>query len=312
MRRQTNLLLGLVVLAVAVVVLARALGLIPDAIFDLILRGWPALLLLAGLSLVLRGRVPFGQVIALLATAVVSVVIVTNAYTTRASQQRSDNQQAITQSLGANLTLLHLQIDTLSTDVSLIGTLTQSVTGEFVGSSDNNIQVNYVQSADGSATLTLHEVQSSGQFPMLATMGRGTLHLELPPNVPLDVQFVGEDGSTVLNLGSTALERLNVTLAHGDAVVTLPDYKPLLSQPSDSLGTLTVGTGSLALVIPQDVGARLELQRDGSGIDPQYDANVYNYLVGDVLEARNINTAQIVEHYTLHVPHGKIRVQVPS
>ncbi len=312
MRRQTNLLLGLVVLAVAIIVLARTLGLIPDPIFDLILRGWPALLLLAGLSLVLRGRVPFGQVIALLATAVVAVVIVSNAYSTRASQQRSDNQQAINQPLGSNLTLLHLHIDTLATDVSLIGTLTQSVTGQFVGSSDNSIQVNYVQSADGSATLTLHEVQTSGSFPMLATMGRGTLHLELPPNVPLDVQYVGEDGSTVLNMGRTALERLNVTLAHGDAVVTLPDYKPLLSQPSDSLGTLTVGNGSLVMVVPQDVGARLELQRDGSGIDPQYDDKAYNYLVGDVLEARNINTAQIVEHYTLHVPHGKIRVQVPS
>ena len=57
---------------------------------------------------------------------------------------------------------------------------------------------------------------------MLATMGRGTLHLELPPNVPLDVEFVGQEGSVVLNMGATALERLNVTSVHGDVVVTLP------------------------------------------------------------------------------------------
>src|SRR5579871_648969 len=257
MRRQTNLLLGLVVLAVAVIALVRALGLIPDGIFDLILRAWPALLMLAGLSFLLRGRVPFGQTFALLATVVISVVIVTNAYSQRAGQQRSDNHQSIDQPLGQGLTLLRLRIDTLSTDVSLIGTLTQDVTGEFVGSSDNSIQSNFVESSDGSATLTLHEVQASGTFPMLATMGRGSLHLELPPNVPLDVQYVGQDGSTVLNLGGTALERLNVTSVHGDAVVTLPDYKPLLSQPTDSLGTLTIGGGNLAMVIPQDVGARL-------------------------------------------------------
>lgn len=310
-RRQTNLLWGFVVLALAAVVLARSLGAIPDGMFDLAARAWPALLLLAGLSLLLRNRVPFGQVIALLASAVVAVVIISSAYSTRASQQRTENQQTISQALGSNLSLLRVRIQTLSTDVDLLGTLTTSVSGTFVGSSDNHIDVSYAESADNSATLTLHEVRQSGDFPMLATMGRGTLHVELPPNVPLDVEFVGQDGSVTLNMGATALERLNVTSVSGDVVITLPEYRPLLSQPSESLGTITVG-GNLALFVPQAVGARLELDRGGSGQQPEYDPNVYNYLVGDVLEARNINTASIVMHYTLQVPHGRIRVQVPS
>ncbi len=312
MRRRTNLLWGLVVLVLALVVLARALGVISDGMLDMILRAWPALLLLAGLSFLLRHRLPFGDVIALLATAIIAVVIVSSAYSTRATQQRADNQQTIDQPLGSGLTLLRVRVQTLATDVELLGTLTTDVTGEFVGSSDNHIEVSYVEAADSSATLTLHEVRASGDFPMLETMGRGTLHLELPPNVPLDVEFVGQDGSVVLNMGGTALERLNVTSVKGDAVITLPEYRPLLSGPQDSLGTVTVGDGNLALFIPQAVGARLELDRGGSGIDPKYDSNVYNYLVGDVLEARNINTASIVMHYTLRVPHGQIRVEVPS
>jgi len=311
-RRRTNLLWGVVVLALALLLLARSLGAIPDGMFDLILRAWPALLLLAGLSFLLRERVPFGQVIALLLSAIVAVVIISQAYTTRATQQRADTHQSISQPLGANLTLLRVRIQTLSTDVDLLGTLTNSVSGEFVGSSDNHIDVNYAEASDSSATLTLHEIRNSGDFPMLETMGRGTLHLELPPNVPLDVEYVGQDGSVVLNMGATALERLNVTSVHGDAVITLPEYKPLLSQASDSLGTLTVGDGNLALFIPAAVGARLEMDLGGSGIKPEYDPNVYNYLVGDVLEARNIETASIVMHYALHVPHGRIRVQVPS
>jgi hypothetical protein len=56
----------------------------------------------------------------------------------------------------------------------------------------------------------------------------------------------------------------------------------------------------------------MELDRENSGIQPQYDPNVYNYLVGDILEARNINTAQIILRYALHVPRGRIRVEVPS
>jgi len=300
------------VLALALLVLARVLGAIPDGMLDMILRAWPVLLLLAGLSLLLRNRLPFGDAIALLATAVVTVVIVSTAYSSRATQQRADYQQTIDQALTANLTLLRLRVQTLATDVDVLGTLTTDVTGEFVGSSDNHVDVSYADSSDGSATLTLNEVQNSGSFPMLATMGRGTLHLELPPNVPLDVEFIGQDGSVTLNLGATALERLNVTAEQGDAVITLPQYKPLLSAPSDSLGTLTVGNGDLALFIPSAVGARLELDRGGSGIDPQYDTTLYNYLVGDVLEAKNINTAQIVMHYTLRVPHGRIRVEAPS
>ncbi|MEO8397243.1 MAG: hypothetical protein ABI700_29880 [Chloroflexota bacterium] len=311
-RRRTNLLWGLVVLALAIVLLVRALGVIPDGMFDLVLRAWPALLLLVGLSFLLRERVPFGQVIALLISAIIAVVIVSQAYTTRATQQRADTHQTISQTLGPGLTLLRVRIQTLSTDVDLLGTLTSSVDGEFVGSSDNHIDVSYAEASDSSATLTLHEIRTSGDFPMLETMGRGTLHLELPPNVPLDVEFVGQDGSVVLNMGATALERLNVTSVHGDAVITLPEYHPLLSDTSKSLGTLTVGGGNLALFIPAAVGARLEMDLSGSGIKPEYDPNVYNYLVGDVLEARNIETAPIVMHYQLQVPHGRIRVEVPS
>ncbi len=312
MRRQTNLLWGLVILALALFVLLRALGIIPEGMVDLIVRAWPALLLLGGLSILLRNRVRFGSLIALVFSVVVAAGIITSAYSSRATQQSTDFTQPISQSLGSGLTLLRLRIQTLATDVDLLGTLTSEVSGEFVGSSDNHIEINYSELADNSATLTINEVRESGDFPMLETMGRGRLHLELPPNVPIDVEFVGQDGSVVLNMGGTALERLNVTAVRGDAVITLPNYSPLLSQPGESLGTLTISDGDLALFIPTAVGARLELDRGGSGVQPQYDANLYNYLVGDILEARNINTASVVTNYTLRVPRGLIRVEVPS
>lgn len=312
MRRQTNLLWGLVVLALAVFVLARSLGVIPEGMVDLIMRAAPVLLLLAGLSLLLRNRVRFGSLIALVLSLVVVAGVVSSAYSTRATQQSTDNTQPISQALGTNLTLLRLRIQTLATDVDLLGTLTSEVRGEFVGSSDNRIDINYSELPDNSATLTLTEVRESGDFPMLETMGRGSLHLELPPNVPIDVEYVGQQGSVVLNMGGTALERLNVTAVSGDAVITLPNYSPLLSQPGESLGTITVSSGNLAIFIPTVVGARLELDRGSSGIQPQYDPNQYNYLVGDILEARNINTASVTSNYTLRVPRGLIRVEVPS
>lgn len=312
MQRRTNLLWGFVVLALSLLVLARALGYVSDGLLDLLLRASPVLLLLGGLSILLRHRVPFSGVIALALSGVIVAGIVTTAYSTRATQQSTDQQQVISQQLGSNLSLLRLRIQTLDTDVDLLGTLTSSVGGQFVGSSDNRIDISYEELADNSATLTLREVRESGAFPLLETMGRGKLNLELPPNVPLDVEFLGQDGSVVLNMGATALERLNLTAERGDVVVTLPAYEPLFSNLQESLGTLTVNNGNLALFIPTNVGARLTLDRGGSGVQPQFDPNVYNYLVGDILEARNINTAQIVSDYTLRVPRGLIRIEVPS
>ena len=53
-RRRTNLLWGVVLFAASLTLLLHALGQIPVGIYDIINRSWPALLVLAGLSIVLR------------------------------------------------------------------------------------------------------------------------------------------------------------------------------------------------------------------------------------------------------------------
>lgn len=311
-RRRTNPLWGLIVLAAALVVLGRTLGVVPEAVFDLIVRAAPALLVLAGVSFLLGDRVPLGGLIALIVTLVLVAVIAVTAFSTRATQQREDNRQPIEQAIPPEVTLLRVRIQTLATGADIISTAgSTNVTGEYVGSTDNQIEVSYEQLADNSATLTLRETQASA-FPRLETVGRGALQLQLPTGIPLDVEYLGSDGDLVLNMDGTSLERLNVTVERGNVVVTLPAYNPLFSQPGDLLGTLTARAGDLAMLIPSDVAARLELERGGSGIEPQFDPNVYNYLVGDVLEARNINTANITVRYALVVPRGRIRVEVPS
>ena len=64
-QRRTNLLWGVVFLATAILVLLGALGILPPGIADLVGRAWPVLLVLGGLSIFLRDRVPFGGFIAL-------------------------------------------------------------------------------------------------------------------------------------------------------------------------------------------------------------------------------------------------------
>lgn len=312
-QRRTNLLWGLVLLALAVVLVARALGYIPNGVFDLILRAWPALLVLAGLTFLLRGRLPFGSAIALVISGLIVVGVATAAYSGRAALQVDDYRQPIEQPLNPDVTLLRLRVQTLATDVEFLRSLSDTaVTGEFVGSAESRVEVGFEAVAgDNSATLILNEVQPGG-FPMLESVGRGTLRLELPAGVPLDVDFAGSEGDVVLNMNGLDLERMNVFVRRGDVIATLPEYQPVLSDAEGSQGTLTTREGDLALLIPPAVAARLELNREGSGIEPQYNANVYNYLVGDVLEARTIESADMVVRYTLTVPRGRIRIEVPG
>lgn len=308
LRRKTNPLWGLIVFAIALILLARALGVIPDALYDLIVRAAPALLILAGAAFILQERVPLGSLIALVVSLAIVGGIAYVAYSTRSNQVSEETRQPISQAIAPDLTLLRVRIGTLATAVDIISGAAGSITGEFVGSADNRINVNYEQLPDNSATLTLSESEADA-FPRLETLGRGRLSLSLPVGVPLDIEYVGAEG-VVLNMSDTRLERLNVTAGSGDVVITLPEYDPLYSQDDELLGTLTAQQGDLAIFIPASVAARLELDSTGR---PQYDPDLYNYLIdGDVLESRQIAVAAITVRYAIVVPNGQIRLEVPG
>jgi hypothetical protein len=311
-KRRTNLLWGLIALAVGAFAVANALGYIPVGIVDIALRAVPALLIAVGLSFILRDRVPLSSILSLAAAGALVAAVVSSAYSARVDQVRTDKQIDIDQPIGAEIALLRIRLETNATDVELISAADgrRQVAGEFVGSAASDIERIYT--IDGNAaTLTLRELGTDG-IPPLDALGRGALRVELPPSLPLDIDFIGDDGAVTFNLSGVSLERLNLTAARGNVVVTLPDYAPQLSQRGESLGAITVGGGDLTLFVPASVAGRFELNRGGSGIEPVYDANAYRYLVGDVLEARGIDTAAAVVRYALNVGRGQIRIQTPG
>ncbi|MBK8021584.1 MAG: hypothetical protein IPK19_09175 [Chloroflexi bacterium] len=308
MRRQTELIWGLIAVALVAWWVARSLGALPSGLDDFILRALPALLILIGLTYLLRRRIPLSSGVALALTALIVAGVGYAAYSSRASQMRSENEQLVSQTVNPELDLLRVRVGTLATDVELIaGTASDVVGGQFVGSSDNTVEVDYQELGDGTATLTLFETRKSGEFPMLETVGRGTFRLDLPVDIPMDIEFVSDQGGVVLNMAGVALERLNVTASNGDLVVTLPDYNPIYSQPEDVLGTLEASTGALVLVVPSTVAARLELNALSSGIAPEFDPTQYDELVGGVLQDKDIRLAPNVITYALEA--RRIRVE---
>jgi len=311
-QRRTNLLLGVVVLATALVLLGQALGIIPSQLFDVVVRAWPALLVLAGLSLLLRGRVPVSSAIALVLTVALVAGIAAYAFSTRSQERRDDYREPIAQAIDPGLGLLRVRVSTLATDVELLRSVTPDfVAGEFTGSTESQFTVAYEDLGDGSATLTLREAPRD-TLPLLEAVGRGALRLELPSDVPLDVELVAADGLVALNMGETQVERLNLDLTHGDSVVTLPDYRPVSSVQNQSQGTLAVRDGAITLVVPATVAARLELDRGGSGVEPEYDPAFYNFLFNRVLESRTIEQAETIVQYAIVAPRGRIRLEVAA
>jgi hypothetical protein len=307
-QRRTNLLWGVVFLGASILILLSALGVLPVGIADLLGRSWPVLLVLIGLSIFLRDRIPFGSFIALGVCAGLVAGVTVAGFSNRATQERNDYREVINEPVGANVNLLRVQVRTLSTDVELVRTLDAGdVTGQFEGSSESQLQVEYIDGGDNTATLIVTETRPN-QFPSLEAMGRGRLTLELPPGIPLDVDFNAADGTVSLNMSGLSLERLNVDLQKGDALVTLPEYKPLGS-PSDAvLGALAARDGDITVYAPPGVAARFELNRGGSGQEPSYDSTLYNYLVGDILEARNFDAAETKLRYVITAPGGLITV----
>ncbi len=307
--RRTNLLFGLIVLAAAIVFLLGTLDVIPSGIADLINRSWPVVLVLFGLGIFFRDRVRLGSLIALVIGGLLVGGMAATAFSSRATGQRTDYTAPISQSVADGINLVRVSVQTLATDVEIVRSLdTRIVTGEFVGSSESLLQTTYVEGDDNTANLTITETQPN-QFPLLDRMGRGRFRLELPANVAVDVDFKGADGTLSLNMSGLALERLNMDLTKGNALVTIPDYQPLGARGDASLGTFVVREGDITVFVPPTVATRFELNRGGSGLEPRFNTLDFNYLVGDILEARNFDSAEIKLRYAITAPRGQIAIE---
>ncbi len=313
MRGQRNFLIGWVVVITGVVLTGQALDLWPSGLGDILQRSLPAVLIALGVGTFFRGRVPFSSMIALALTVFVVVNIAVIGFSSRSGQQRSDQRVAVNQAIGEAVTLLTVDVGVLSTDirVSLDTSAGALVTGEFSGGRDSAFTADYIDDGSGRATLTLRETQANA-FPNLDNIGRGLLVLALPAGIGLDLAVTAQQGAATLNLDQADLERLNLDLLRGDATITLPEYAPrspsLAADPEALIGTLRALEGSITIAVPSEVGARFELNRAGSGIDPQFDATVFNFLQNDVLESRNFDRVTIKLRYAVVAPRGPIRV----
>jgi hypothetical protein len=290
----------------------RAFDVFPAGVSDILARALPALLILAGLSLLLPGRIPLGNLVALILTVALVGGVTMVAYSSRETQQREDQQLPIEQAIDSSVTLLAVNVSTLDADVEIFRSenAEKIIAGEFVGSTESHISITYNEQGDGSAEFTLNE-EKSADFPLLEAVGRGRLRLEIPADVGVALAFAGENGNVTLNMSDLSLERLNIELDSGNAVVTLPEYQPLSPNAAERPGQLIVNNGTITLFVPATVSATLELNRGGNNIRPEFDPSYI--LIDDgadgTLEKREVGEDEIQLFYEITAPRGLITLQ---
>lgn len=312
-RQRRNLLYGVMAVGVTLALLLRALDILPEGVSDMLYRAWPTLLVLLGLSLLLRDRGALGSLFALLVSAALAGGVAVTAYSSRASQPRDDQQKVIAQAVSSSITLVAVNVDVLATDVEILTTDADVIAGEFVGSTASAIDVQYHERDNGTAEFTLIESKSD-QFPLLEAVGRGRLRLQLPGDLATALAFAGDNGDVTLNLSDLALERLSLVVDQGNVLVTLPDYQPLSPNAAERPGQLGTNDGDMTIFVPPTAAARLELNRGGNDIRPQFDDTYI--LIDDgadgTLEKRNILDSDTLLYYEVTVPRGVIRLEVSS
>ena len=306
---------GLIAVGLALGLLAYSLDWLPPGLADLLRRALPAVLVFVGLALLLRRRLPFADLIALGLSALLTVGIGAAAFSSLSQRLLDENRQTIEQAISPIVTTLQINLEALDTDVQVFAAPPSERLARlrYVGSLAMTIEQDYRDYGDGLATLTLREAQTD-PFPVLESLGRATLQLELPQGVALAIAYRGLRGAASFDLQRLNLERLNAEQIEGDVLVSYPPYQPLSPSVAEQPGEIVVRQGNLRLLLADEVAGEFRISK-ADNQRPLF--NDLNYALEDNLDAwrlvaRRFNEAQARHSAILRVPRGTIRLDAPT
>lgn len=277
-----SVLWPLIIIAVGCIWLLIVADAFPEAVGDILIRAWPALLVLFGFDvLVGRRRVQVARwaldlnLIGLALSFIFLVIVVWLAYQKQADVLRTDNQMTFAEMLpdDAGPLVLDVAVDRTAVTITAGPGETRDLSADFKGSKESEVRMVW---AVETGTLKITETHRDS-LPKLEDYGRGALKVVLPPAVAVDQMIVGSSyGDMALDLLPLRVEQIDVTLSGGGLSLTLPAQDTLV-------GKLRLD-GDLELLVPDAMA--LTLQAHG-GATFEYDSFRYALLVGGQLERRN-------------------------
>ncbi len=284
----------------ALAFLLRALGAIPDYIWDLIARFWPVLLIIFGLASLFgrRSRVVEAAVIAV--PVAFALVVALAGYAHQGSIPVEAVHAPISQEIGDVVqVVLTVNLELSDLDLSSSAGDEDVITGEFIGPAESVLETGFATVA-GLSELSLTE-RWAHPIPILDDFGHGRLTLSLPPVTAYSVDFYTRGGDVNVDLTGLDVRQMELRADAGDLRVILPEAGTLV-------GNISTGRGDLTLVVPESMAVHLDLNR-GPGVGLRRPRQL-DLLVGDILESDGYEGAQNTAALNLGVTIGSISVEI--
>lgn len=230
---------------------------IPAGISDFITRASPIILVVIGLGLLFRQRIPLANIASLVISIALVGGIATIAYNNQSAQLSTAQTVSLDHPIPDGITRLVVNVAGRTTDITIASApdLT-SIIGQFIGSRRSIITITENLFEQGDGELIIAETLSP-DFPRLDDLGRSTIELNVPSDMPLVLNVANLAGDVTLSLGNTKLERLTLDIRQGDGVVALPNYNPISLRSEEIPHQVVVANGDLTLLIPEVVDARV-------------------------------------------------------
>ncbi|MBI5928139.1 MAG: hypothetical protein HY862_02435 [Chloroflexi bacterium] len=252
-----NFMWPVLIIGIGLFLLLTQIEIVPEAIGDLFIRSWPMLLVIFGLNILLGGRIRYANWVILIAAIALVVVVGNLAYAARRSDYRNDYKESRVEVLPPEVQQLTVNVRVKATRATISASPAVSqIVARFEGSTESDVKIDLA--IDGTAaTLTITET-TSGVLPKLDEVGRGTLNIYLPANVPIaNLQYLGEDGSMTVDLRPLTVQVLNIQLKRGNMALYVPTQGQILQD------AVRIDNGNLQMFVPQDTALRLSL-KDGA------------------------------------------------
>jgi hypothetical protein len=274
----------LLILAAGALWMLQALGVLPNVASDLIGRGWPILLVLFGLMLLLGRRVRYGNLISVVVCVLLAGGVAVAAYNQQSGRLRTENTKSLNQPIESGIQSVRLVINTLSTEIEVTPGSAASIVGDFAGSKESIVTSDY--QVDGTVgTFTFNEAPGSA-IPALESVGRGKLTLRLPKGVTIDqITLNGREGHVDFDASGTTIKTLSLTMNGGDLNVKLPDKPGLIAD-------IKTGRGDAIITVPKTIAANVALRGGGSG-NPEYSQADYTLSIERVLVSKRAADPQM-------------------
>lgn len=257
--RRGSVTVALILIVVGFLWLLNNLGYLPPHIWLNLWRFWPAILILLGADIALRGFPAWFSlpililVVVLVLGAVVFLAptlppeeVVTESF----SQELGDLSQA-TIELEMDGASLHAQPSEEQREFL--------ITGEFSHSNSVFIQREFTDSSGKGFLRFADRYEAMFPFFFFPEGRENEWRLELTPEVPLAIQLDAEDCQLEVNLNNLMVETLSAEIQGCSGELTLPSADGLHA-------SMQVNDSSLVVITPTEAGARVDLILDDSGL----------------------------------------------